>query len=428
MKKLLAILLAAAMVLSLAACGGEAASSAPATDEAPASAAEEASASAEAAAPAEAQPAGDNVLKIGALINTTGWFASIDYNNQIEMETLCKYYNDQGGIDIGGTKYQLELVVEDGGSDAEGIRSAAQRLVDQGIEYVVETNDFWVEGAIDIFENAHVMNIMAQNNMNHGVMNAETQYSYSFSDACTSQFPAALDVIKDNYPEVKSVVYACDDNGVNAEQAALVKENAARVGLEYIDSPVIYDGESTDFSSVALKIVSSGADCFIGNGTPDNIAALIKEVRAAGSDMVCAAVITLSPGVLIGGSGLSDLSGAFTFGSDIATPEHNTDTFNEIYNLFVDTYGADNATAWNGAALDCLYNLLQLMQGAGSTDVEAVRSYFDSVDTVETLFGTGVRCGQETFGTAHLIAHPSHALKAENGEIVYMGTYDCVAP
>ena len=429
-KKLLALLLAMAMVLSLAACGA-AESSAPAASDAAASAPEAAPAEDAAAgeeAPAEAAPAGDNVLRIGALINTTGWFASIDYNNQIEMETLCKYYNDQGGIDIGGTKYQLELVVEDGGSDAEGIRSAAQRLVDQGIQYVVETNDFWVEGAIDIFENAHVMNIMAQNNMNHGVMNAETQYSYSFSDACTSQFPAALDVIKENYPEVKSVVYACDDNGVNEEQAALVKENAERVGLEYIDSPVIYDGESTDFSSIALKIVNSGADCFIGNGTPDNIAALLKEVRSAGSDMVCAAVITLGPGVLVGGSGIADLSGAFTFGSDIATPEHNTDTFNEIYKLFVETYGEDNATAWNGAALDCLYNLLQLMQGAGSTDVEAVRTYFDGVDTVETLFGTGVRCGEKTFGTAHLIAHPSHALKAENGQIVYMGTYECVAP
>ena len=200
------------------------------------------------------------------------------------------------------------------------------------------------------------------------------------------------------------------------------------MGIEYIDSPVIYDGESTDFSSIALKIVNSGADAFIGNGTPDNIAALIKEVRAAGSDMVCAAVITLSPGVLIGGSGLNDLSNVFTFASDIATPENNTEIFNTIYNLFVETYGADNATAWNGAALDCLYNLLQLMQGAGSTDVEAVRTYFDGVDTVETLFGTGVRCGQETFGTAHLIAHPSHALKAENGQIVYMGTYECVAP
>lgn len=419
-KKLFALLLAAAMVLSLAACGNGASSA----EADPSAAAPEA-----ASAPADvAAPTGDNVLKIGALINTTGWFASIDYNNQIEMETLCKYYNDQGGIDIGGTKYQLQLVVEDGGSDAEGIRSAAQRLVDQGIQYVIETNDFWVEGAIDIFENAGVMNIMAQNNMNHSVMNAETKYSYSFSNACTSQFSTALDVIKDNYPEVKSVVYCCDDNGVNAEQAALVEEACKRVGLEYNDAFIVFDGETTDFSSIALKIINSGADCFIGNGTPDNISGLIKEVRSAGSDMLCAAVITLGPGALIGGSGLSDLSGAFTFGSDIATPENNTETFNELYKLFVETYGEDNATAWNGACMDNLYNLLQLMQGAGSTDVEAVRSYFDSVDSIETLFGTGVKCGEKTFGTAHLIAHPNHAMKAENGQVVYMGTYDCVAP
>lgn len=82
-----------------------------------------------------------------------------------------------------------------------------------------------------------------------------------------------------------------------------------------------------------------GADCFIGNGTPDNIASLIKEVRAAGSDMVCAAVITMGPGVLIGGSQVSDLSGAFTFGTDVANAANNTDTFNEIYKLFVDTIG-----------------------------------------------------------------------------------------
>ncbi len=424
-KKLFAMLLAASMVFSMAACGSGSSSAASSAGSADAPAAPASNA---ASAENTTTSSGDNVLKIGALINTTGWFASIDYNNQIEMETLCKYYNDQGGIDIGGTKYQLELVVEDGGSDAEGIRSAAQRLVDQGIQYVIETNDFWVEGAIDIFENAGVMNIMAQNNMNHNVMNADIKYSYSFSDACTSQYSTALDVIKDQYPEVKSVVYCCDDNGVNKEQAALIEEACKRVGLEYNDAFIVYDGETTDFSSIALKVINSGADAFIGNGTPDNIAGLLKEVRSAGSDMLCAAVITLSPGALIAGSGLNDLSGAFTFGSDIATPEHNTDTFNELYKLFVDTYGQDNAAAWNGACMDNLYNLLQLMQGAGSTDVEAVRSYFDSIDSIETLFGTGVKCGEETFGVAHLIAHPSHALKAENGQIVYMGTYDCVAP
>ena len=366
-KKLLALLLAAAMILGLAACGsgtGSAASNPPAE-----------SAADSAAAPATNGAADGNVLKIGALLNTTGWFASIDYNNQIEMQTLCDYINEQGGIDIGGTKYTLELVVEDGGSDAEGIRSAAQRLVDAGIKYVMETNDFWVEGAIDIFENAGVMNVMAQNNMNHSVMNAETKYSYTFSNACTSQFYTAIEVLKDQYPEVKKVVYACDDNGVNDEQAALVKAGCEKFGLEYVDSPIIYDGESTDFSSIALKVVSSGADCFIGNGTPDNIASLLKEVRAAGSDMVCAAVITMGPGVLIGGSGLSDLSGAFTFGTDIADASRNTETFNTIYKKFVDKYGEDTASAWNGAGLDNLYTLLQIMQGAGSTDVDTVMKY-----------------------------------------------------
>lgn len=420
MKKFLALLLALTMVLSLAACGNAASSEASAApaDSAPA---------ASNAAP-EAAPADGNVLKVGALLNTTGWFAAIDYNNQIEMQTLCDYYNEQGGIDIGGTKYQLSLVVEDGGSDAEGIRSAAQRLVDAGVTYVMETNDFWVEGAIDIFEQAGVMNVMAQNNMNHGVMNAETKYSYTFSNACTSQFYAGIKVIKDNYPEVKKVVYACDDNGVNAEQAALIEKACADYGLEYVDSPVIYDGESTDFSSTALKIVSTGADAFVGNGTPNNIASLLKEVRASGSDMVCGAIITMSPGVLIGGSQINDLSGAFTFGTDVATPESNTEIFNTIYKKFVDQYGEETAAAWNGAGLDNLYTLLQIMQGAGSIDVETVRSYYDTMESVETLFGTGVKGGQETFGNDHAISHPNHAMKADAGQIVYMGTYECIVP
>ena len=419
-KKILALLLAAAMTLSLAACGADSGSG---------TASDKASASAMDSAPAEQQTvSGDNVLKIGALLNTTGWFASVDYNNQIEMQTLCDYYNEQGGIDIGGTKYTLQLVVEDGGSDAEGIRSAAQRLVDADIKYVMETNDFWVEGAIDIFENAGVMNVMAQNNMNHSVMNADTKYSFTFSNACTSQYYTAIEVLKDQYPEVKKVVYACDDNGVNDEQAALVKAGCEKFGLEYVDSPVIYDGESTDFSSIALKIISSGADCFIGNGTPDNIASLIKEVRAAGSDMVCAAVITMGPGVLIGGSGLNNLSGAFTFGTDISDTSRNTDTFNTIYKKFVDKYGEETASAWNGAGLDNLYTLLQILQGAGTTDVEEVLKYYGTINTVETLFGTGVKGGQETFGNDHAISHPSHTLKAEDGKIVYMDTYDCIVP
>lgn len=91
MKRLLALLLAMAMVFAMAACGSaESAAESAALRKAPPPGAEASA----------AEPSGD-VLKIGALLNTTGWFASVDYNNQIEMQTLCDYYNSKGGFDIG---------------------------------------------------------------------------------------------------------------------------------------------------------------------------------------------------------------------------------------------------------------------------------------------------------------------------------------
>ena len=68
------------------------------------------------------------------------------------------------------------------------------------------------------------------------------------------------------------------------------------------------------------------------------------------------------------------------------------------------------------------------MQDAGSVDVDEVCAYIDSAETVETLFGTGTICGEETFGVAHCVAHNVVGVKLENGENVNMGSYESIAP
>lgn len=431
MKKLLAVVMALAMILSLAACGSGDASgggsgsggAAPAPAEGSGAAA---SAGTEAAEPANA----DNpVLKIGGLVNQTGWFATYDYNNALEMQCLADYYNTQGGIQIGDTTYNIEVVVQDGQSDTAGIRSAAQLLADDpDIHYVIETNDFWVTGALDIFENAGIMNIMSQNNMDFTALNADMQYSYSFYNACPAQFAAALAFIKQQYPEASKIVFCSNDDGNGESQSALVQSVCEELGLEYIDQPVIYDAESTDFSAVALQLIATGADVFIGNADVTNDGSIMKELRNNGSDMICAAVIGSNASMLLDASGLSDASNAFTMGSDLATPEHNTDMFNEVYNLFKEEYGEDTAASWCGASVNNMYTLLQLMQGAGSIEVEDVRAYYDSVESIETLFGTGVICGMETFGCNHLVSHPQSITYLENGEVLYGGSVECLVP
>lgn len=423
MKKFLALLMAMAMLLSLAACSDGGSDSASNNSSSPA---QESSAS-ESGNPAASS---DNpVLKIGGLVNQTGWFATYDYNNAIEMQCLADYYNDQGGITIGDTTYTIEVSVQDGQSDTEGIRSAAQLLADDpDIHYVIETNDFWVDGALDIFENAGIMNIMSQNNLDFNALNADLKYSYSFYNAAPAQFSAALAFVKQNYPDATKIVYCCDDNGSNAEQAALVKSVCEELGLEYVDQPVVFDAEATDFSAIALQLMNTGADVFIGNGDVTNSGSITKELRNNGSDMIAAAVVGANASMLIEASGMSDLSNAFTMGSDLDTPENNTDTFNDIYNYFKDKYGEDVASSWCGASIENMYVLLQLMQGAGSIEVADVQAYYDTLETVETMYGTGTIGGTETFGTNHLVSHPNSITVAKDGQVEFGGTIECSVP
>ncbi len=423
MKKLLALLLALAMVLSLVACGSSSSSSSSSSTSSDSS-------SSDAADDAEDADTSDNpVLKIGGLVNQTGWFATYDYNNALEMECLAKYYNDQGGITIGDTTYTIEVIVEDGQSDTTGIRTAAQILADtEDLNYVIETNDFWVESALDIFEEAGIMNIMSQNNMDFEATNADLQYAYSFFNAAPAQYSAALTFLTEMYPEATKIVYCCDDNGCNDDQAALVKAVCEELGLEYIDSPIVFDAEAVDFSAIALQLMNTGADVFIGNGDVSNTGSILKELRNNGSDMIAAAVVGSSASMLLEACGLSDVSNAFTMGVDPEDTENNTDIFNAVYSLFKEEYGEDTAASWCGASVNNMYVLLQLMIGAGSIEVADVQAYYDSITSIDTLFGTGYIGGDETFGCNHIVAHPNSITYLENGEVISYGTVECIVP
>ena len=417
-KKLLALLLSAAMATSLlAGCGnnGTQESSAPPADS---------------GAPTESTPASgnENVLRLGVLGNQTGWFAVYDYNNALEIQCLADMYNEQGGIDIGGTKYTIEVVVEDGQSDMEGIRAAAQLLVDAGVDYVLETNDFWVEGALDIFENAGIMNIMSQNNVSYSTIGPDWEYSYNFSNGAAAQYAACFEMLKQNYPEVKSIVHCENDDGSADAKKDLIRSLCEEYGYEFIENSVIYDAEATDFSAVALQLIATGADAFIGNGAVANTGSILKELRNNGSDMVVCSAIGANASMLRDAAGEDVSTNAFTLGSDLANPENNTAVFNDLYNRFKEEYGEEAAASWCGVSVNGMYVLLQLMQGAGSIDVEDVRAYYDTITEVESLFGTARICGTETYGNNHIVAHPNSTTRLVDGEVVFGGWFDCYVP
>ena len=399
--KKLAALLTALALLGLTACsgGGSGQSAAPS----------------DSAAPSASLPAGEggeaktSTLKIGLLVHQTGWFAGVDTPNYNEFHAMIDYVNnDLGGWTVGDTTYTLEPVAVDGQSDDAAVSSAALSLVDAGVDFVVETNDFWVASCADIFEEEGIMHTSAYCVLAPGYMSPEHTMAFTGSNGSAGDYRTAFAALAEYYPEVKTVVMCENDNGNIDITYPMIQAYAAEYGIEVIDK-LIFPGDTTDFSTVAMQLVESGADCFYGSGAPDAYGAILKAVRALGSDMVCACVQGKPASTLMEYAGADAASNAFTLGASIreGDREKNTDILNALVDKVAELYGEENAATFDGAAANCLYIMLQLMQKCGSVDPAVVAAEWEKGGEVETIYGTGVIGGEQTYGVAnHAVGSP----------------------
>lgn len=334
---------------------------------------------------------------------------------------------------MGDTTYTLEAVCVDGQSDYPALRSAAMSLVDAGVDFVVETNDFWVNSCADVFEDEGIMHTSAYCVLAPDYIVPENPLAFTGSNGAAGDYRTACAALAEYFPEVKTIVMAENDNGNFDLTFPLVQSYAAEYGIEVV-GPIIYPGDTTDYSSVAQQIVDTGADAFFGSGSPDAYGAILKAVRALGSDMVCACVQGKPATALMEYAGAEFSDNAFILGPSVRPEDadKNTDVMNALIEKVAEKYGEDNAANFDGAAANSLYIMLQMMQKAGSVDPEAVAAAWEAGGTVETIYGTGTIGGEETYGVAnHAVGSPravSILDKDAEGGWYFAGWVDTLIP
>ncbi len=402
-RKLLALFLSCILLMMpLAACssGGGDATEAPATGT-----------QAPAANPAEGGGEATNTatLPIGLLVHQTGWFAGVDTPNYNEFNAMVAYVNeDLGGWTVGDTTYTLEPICVDGASDYATLNTAALSLVDAGVDFVVETNDFWVNSVASIFEEEGIMHVSAYCVLAPDYIVPENPLAFTGSNGTGGDYATAFAALDKYYPEVESVILANDDNGLDETMLGLMQRYAEPYGIE-VKGMVIYPGDTTDYTPYAQQLVDSGADAFLGNGSPDAYGALLRAVRSMGSDMVCACAQGKTATTLMEYAGADACYNAFTLGPSTREEDRalNTDILNALVDKVAEMYGEENAATFDGAAANCLYIILQLMQKTGSIDPEVVAAEWAKGGTIETIYGTGTIGGEETYGVAnHAVGSP----------------------
>ncbi len=221
-------------------------------------------------------------LRIGAILQLSDWYSVVDAADKVDLEYVAQMINDDGGIQVQGKGYKIELVEEDGKSSLDGNTAAATKLVlDEKLQFVVGPGAFFNLATTPIFEQNKVLHVANYNGLNPAEMNANTPYAFLGLDPIT-QHSTTLKALREYYPDIKTVTLASEDATFDAFKPHLLAA-ADRAGVTLAGDPVLFATNAEDYNPIAAKIKAQNPDAvWLAIGIDPSFFGIIKGLRALG--------------------------------------------------------------------------------------------------------------------------------------------------
>lgn len=372
MKKLLALLLALAMVFALAACT----SSAPAADE---SAAEEAAPAEDAAAPAEEAAEEAAPAEAGGTI-VIGVYEPLSGDNGAggKQEALgIQYANSLAPtVEVNGTVYDVKLEIVDNESSTDKAVSAASQLVAAGSSVVLGTYGSAVAIAgSDTFGEANIPAIGVTCTNPQVTAGNDHYFRICFLDPFqgTVQANFAHDELG-----VTTTAYCLGQLGNDYDQGLInyFTEAAEALGIEVITES--FPEGNADFTSYLTNAKNAGAEVIFAPTSISYAQLIIEQAAAQGIDIPLTAPDTWDSNVILAAAEGTDLEiYCTTFYAEGGDPE-----FEEGFKAYLNSDptalsnngGNDMIAAVSVMGYDAYFTALEAIKNAGSADAEAVKA------------------------------------------------------
>ena len=220
-------------------------------------------------------------LKIGVNGVMSGPAASWGLVNKYSAETTAAMINAQGGWDIGGVKYKIEIVSLDDKNDPKISVTNAEKLTSMGIRYLIGPNvDTTAAAIVPVMEKTKSIN-----------------FPYAFSKslylpprgnsvlgmiASYQAGPVIYKYLKEK-KGVKNVAFLARNEADPLNQRTEGLDAARALGLVVVSSDATYEPGTTDFSSVLSSVLPKTPDLLILSGVaPADAPLLIKTAREMG--------------------------------------------------------------------------------------------------------------------------------------------------
>jgi branched-chain amino acid transport system substrate-binding protein len=338
---------------------------------------EETTTTAPSASDTTAPPAEAQTLKIGMVLNFS-FPLHVDW--QKEMDALVPSINDAGGLDIGGTMYKLEIIMEDSKSNAETARAAVEKLVNQDkVQFIL--GDETVDGWLSVTEPAGV--VVVANTPTPGILQPANMMAFN-AGYFNTQAPIIWDWFTKNFPDINTFAGAYIDAAQGQAEAGKLQALAAAFGKEIV-ALEFYPADTQDFSAIATKLVSENPDAFTTQGGgPVSDSLLFKSLGTSGWKGQLFNTVPLSPPQIAKVISLDDVQGLVgaiaAIDSDSPPP-----VAQQLKDLYVAKYG--EWTNPDVGFISTFYCMMAALQKAGTVDPAAVAETIATGLTFETANG-----------------------------------------
>ena len=344
-------------------------------------------------------------LKIAVINSITGVMAGGFKDITEAVKPTEKLLNEKGGITIGGRKYRVELVSYDDQSSPSGAVAAANKVVQDKINFLLAPIFMPSNLAIaPITEEAKILRVQA------ATIGAE-QYGpknrYLFAARFgTCYIPAIYDYLAKTYPQAKRIARLVpDDPGARHFSDHDVKE-AQKHGFEIVFNEAYRIGVE-DFYPLLTKALEKKPDAIdVGFGILPWARGLITQARELGFNGPMYAPdfvgdINMLNGMLDAKSGHD----FFQWGPDVLSPKMTPlvkDLRRAIEKDLDVKFNFDHTIV-----LGAVWPLLKAIEKAQSFDTDKVVDTWEKMQSIDSIFGKARMGGQALIGNNHIVMAPA---------------------
>lgn len=378
------------------------------------------------AAASGAALAGNPVLKIGFVGVTSGPAAAWGTSNVRSMQTRAAWINETGGVKIGDTTYDVEIVTFDDQKDPKRAIAGMEKMAQEGIHYVVGPN---------VDDGAAAVRPVAESN---GII----YFPYAFpKELYTPPASNAVLGMIANYQSAPAIYkYLKESKGVKKVAFVAANESdplsqrdggvaaAKALGLEVVADQDTYPNDTRDFTPVLTPIVALKPDLLVLSGVaPANAPLLIRAARELGYEGLISTETAQDAKVLEEGAG--ELANGFISVGGASTPEIASDTMKEFVDRYTKMFGEYNDES--NTKVYALEYILETLKAdpAAIDNVEEFKKTMDGFSAPNPYLKGDAKLtyvGTTSFGQKRQVSVPMVVNEYRDGafQTLFVGTVD----